>query len=437
MTPNNPSSLHSFFGRTIIHKRTDIDGDNYPIAIVTVGLPGRGKTFTARSLSRYLQWQGIQSKCFSVAEYRRSKFGEKLDPSYYDPNNQDLFKLRLELAYLVLNDLINWLLNEKGQVGIFDAANITLDRRQMVQEKLSIHGIQVIFLEVICNNSENLLTNLKSGAKYSPEYYGMDLDTALMDMKARLSFYEPYYEPVGDNSSESSQSFIKVINVCEYIVTNRIFGYLPTKMAHYLMNMNPITKHIIFLYESTNLSHTNMIRNMMSCYRQMQIWSGPSPNAINLAEDLHQMLSKSNLFIKSQLSRIELSAFEKKNLEQIKLEYPNEYEKFIQDPYYHRFPGGESYNDLAIRLENVLMELEGARSNAVLLISDTSVLRCLYAYYTNIPSKDIPFIDIPTQMLIDLEPCAYGSIENRYELDHSSESIPKHVLIDCFRYTAS
>jgi broad specificity phosphatase PhoE len=447
---------------------------------VTVGLPGRGKTFAARSLSRYLQWQGIVSKSFSVAEYRRQRFGEKLDPSYYDPTNHELYKLRLELAHYALDKMIDWLKEEGGQVGIFDAANITLSRRQMVQHKLASNGIHVIFLEVICDQPETILENFKNGAKYSPEYYGMDLNAALEDMKSRLSFYEPYYEPVGTSVSEELLHYIKVTNVSESIITNRIYGYLPTKIAHYLMNINPTTKHILFLCEAAlGVGHgrsesdassvdtdfaqddTNdiMVQRVCSvlldCIKKgsfnyseaFSVWSGPSPRTIRLASlvkdcmDKHHKIGSidySNPIVKSQLSRLELSAFEKKNLDQIRLHYQKEYDKFINDPYYHRFPGGESYHDLAIRLENVLMELEGARSRVVLLVADISVLRCLYAYYTNIPSKDIPFLDLPANTLLALEPCAYGSIENRYELFSSGDSLfPYCSLKNCFRYTAS
>ena len=397
----------------------DPKSNHYSIAIITVGLPGRGKTFAGRSLSRYLQWQGIQSKCFSVAEYRRAKFKEKLDPTYYDPSNQKSFKIRLKLSNCALDDMIQWLRDgDQCQVGVFDAANITLNRRQMIHEKLTKNSIQVIFLEVICDQPEAILENFKNGAKYSPEYYGMDLSSALEDMKIRLSFYEPYYESVGENGVESMQQYIRVTNVRDSIIINRISGYLPTKIAHYLMNINQNTKHIFFVSESICSLHARsdsgsedetaggsstmlcmsilaILRERLQSYVKngqildlMQIWSSPSPCAIKLANLLHAQAGVgSQLQIKSQLSRMVLSAFEKKKLDQIRADHPKEHEDFMENPYYHRFPGGESYYDLAVRLENVLMELEGSKSKAILLIADTTVLRCLYSYYTNVHSK--------------------------------------------------
>ncbi|KAJ8431781.1 hypothetical protein Cgig2_026658 [Carnegiea gigantea] len=45
------------------------------LAIVLVGLPARGKTFTAAKLTRYLRWLGHDTKHFNVGKYRRLKFG--------------------------------------------------------------------------------------------------------------------------------------------------------------------------------------------------------------------------------------------------------------------------------------------------------------------------------------------------------------------------
>ncbi|KAK9168084.1 hypothetical protein Syun_000224 [Stephania yunnanensis] len=45
------------------------------LAIVLVGLPARGKTFTSAKLTRYLRWLGHNTKHFNVGKYRRLKHG--------------------------------------------------------------------------------------------------------------------------------------------------------------------------------------------------------------------------------------------------------------------------------------------------------------------------------------------------------------------------
>jgi 6-phosphofructo-2-kinase / fructose-2,6-biphosphatase 4 len=80
----------------------------------------------------------------------------------------------------------------------------------------------------------------------------------------------------------------------------------------------------------------------------------------------------------------------------------------------------QSYHDLAVRLESVIMELEREK-NDVLIIAHDSVLRCLYAYLFDRTEDEIPRIPIPRNTLIEVTPTAYGAKESRMqfiETDH-------------------
>jgi len=48
------------------------------------------------------------------------------------------------------------------------------------------------------------------------------------------------------------------------------------------------------------------------------------------------------------------------------------------DKFNYRYRGGESYRDVVIRLEPVILELE--RQENILVVCHQAVLRCLYAY---------------------------------------------------------
>ncbi len=75
--------------------------------------------------------------------------------------------------------------------------------------------------------------------------------------------------------------------------------------------------------------------------------------------------------------------------------YPDEWERFLTDPYAHRAPRAESYHDLSgrwadhhrvncalnilghtVRLESVIFELERCQDD-LLIIGHASVIRCL------------------------------------------------------------
>lgn len=93
--------------------------------------------------------------------------------------------------------------------------------------------------------------------------------------------------------------------------------------------------------------------------------------------------------------------------EEIRAKFPDEWDKKIKDPYAHRYPRAESYHDLSIRLEPIIFELERATSD-VLIVGQSSVLRCLIAYLQGRRPQDIPYIQIKEGELYEMAPKAYG-----------------------------
>lgn len=95
------------------------------------------------------------------------------------------------------------------------------------------------------------------------------------------------------------------------------------------------------------------------------------------------------------------------SVDEIKARFPDEWDKKINEPYSHRFPRAESYHDLSVRLEPIIFELERAVDD-VLIIGQSSVLRCLIAYLQGRPPNEIPSIQMQEGELIEISPQAYG-----------------------------
>jgi hypothetical protein len=57
------------------------------LIIVMVGLPGSGKTFMSRKISRFLRWISYRTRVYSLAKYRLEKFGAK-NADFFDPENE-------------------------------------------------------------------------------------------------------------------------------------------------------------------------------------------------------------------------------------------------------------------------------------------------------------------------------------------------------------
>lgn len=142
------------------------------LAIIMVGLPARGKTFTAQKLARYLNWLGHETKHFNVGKYRRDFVGSSCTAQFFSAGNTEAVASRNEVAKMALEDMLKWM-EGGGQVGIFDATNSTVSRRALLTETLR-GKCKIIFLETICTDREMIERNVLEKITRSPDYAGMD-----------------------------------------------------------------------------------------------------------------------------------------------------------------------------------------------------------------------------------------------------------------------
>lgn len=136
------------------------------LVIVMVGLPARGKSYLAKKVNRYLNWSQHPTRIFNVGEKRREmavSHPVQLEISdsqqqrnqhaadFFHPNNEAASKLREDLAMEVLDELLLWL-EKGGCIGIFDATNTTIARRDMVAQRIrkANPSLQALFLETQC-----------------------------------------------------------------------------------------------------------------------------------------------------------------------------------------------------------------------------------------------------------------------------------------------
>jgi 6-phosphofructo-2-kinase/fructose-2,6-biphosphatase 2 len=77
---------------------------------------------------------------------------------------------------------------------------------------------------------------------------------------------------------------------------------------------------------------------------------------------------------------------------EIKEQYPEDFAARDDDKYNYRYRGGESYRDVVIRLEPIIMELE--RSENILIVTHQAVLRCIYAYFKEKNQSESPWMAV-------------------------------------------
>lgn len=82
----------------------------------------------------------------------------------------------------------------------------------------------------------------------------------------------------------------------------------------------------------------------------------------------------------------------------------------------------QSYHDLAVRLEPIILELE-REQNDLLVIAHESVLRVLYGYLMACSAHDIPSLQFPRDEIIEVIPSSYNNSAKRIHIDDLSQQI--------------
>ena len=426
------------------------------ILIATVGLPARGKTHLSHAIERYLTWLGVKSGVFSLGDHRRKVLGgaDKIPPDYFvtGPKSPDTEALRKRILDEFDDTVIDFFFNQGGQVVIYDANNSIQSRRHDIREKYGKLGVHVMFLESVCTDPKVVEANVRSVKLSSPDYVNWDPEKAMQNYYSRIAGHEKTYEPI----TNPSFPYIKLINVGEQVVVNNIQGYLQSRIVFFLMNIHNRQRTIYLvragealvehLYKADadlsslgwdyadELAHfmVNLRRKkaglppidtrptrqtdgqdankrkdefMEQDSKAFEVWTSQrrrsSHTAYPLAEAGYKVIER------SQLSEMNPGIVDGMSVEDVKRRFPDEYERKMREPYSHRFPRAESYHDLSVRLEPIIFELERTR-NDVLIIGQSSVLRCLIAYLQGLQPHEIPSIQVREGQLIEILPQAYG-----------------------------
>jgi len=154
--------------------------------------------------------------------------------------------------------------------------------------------------------------------------------------------------------------------------------------------------------------------------KPLAIWTSTRHRTVETAKYFHQKGYKVRQ--RSQLSQLNPGVCGIMSERRIREEFPDEVAKHDLDPYHHRYPRSESYHDLAVRLEPIILELERER-NDLLIIAHESVLRVLYGYLMACHAADIPYLSFPRNEIVEIIPASYQNSARRIPIPDLPEEI--------------
>ncbi|KAJ8791925.1 hypothetical protein J1605_004150 [Eschrichtius robustus] len=218
---------------------------NCPTLIVMVGLPARGKTYISKKLTRYLNWIGVPTREFNVGQYRRNMVKTYKSFEFFLPDNEEGLKIRKQCALAALRDVRRFLSEEGGHVAVFDATNTTRERRATIFNFGEQNGYKTFFVESICVDPEVIAANIVQVKLGSPDYVNHDSDEATEDFMRRIECYENSYESL-DEDLDRDLSYIKIMDVGQSYIVNRVADHIQSRIVYYLMNIH-VTPRSIYL----------------------------------------------------------------------------------------------------------------------------------------------------------------------------------------------
>ncbi|KAI0107026.1 6-phosphofructo-2-kinase [Nemania sp. FL0031] len=402
------------------------------ICVVMVGLPARGKSYIAQRAQRYLTWLSIPSKTFNVGNYRRNDAPQP-SADFFDNANTEGERRRRAAAEAAIADMLGWF-RQGGVIGILDATNSTKERRKWVMDVCTHEGIEVIFVESKCDNEELIMANIRDVKTTSPDYQGQDPEAAALDFRNRIKHYEKVYKTIDEDGDESHYTYLKMMDVGSQVIINRIQDYLQSRVVYYLMNLHIrprsvwLSRHGESMYNlsgriggDAELSPRGqqyakelpeLVRKSVGNDRPLTVWTSTLKRTIATA---HYLPPNYNQLQWKALDELDAGVCDGMTYQEIKDVYPEDFVARDEDKYNYRYRGGESYRDVVIRLEPIIMELE--RSEDILIVTHQAILRCIYAYFMKKDQSRSPWMNVPLHCLIKLTPRAYGTDEERYQAD--------------------
>ncbi|KNE68730.1 hypothetical protein AMAG_13372 [Allomyces macrogynus ATCC 38327] len=397
----------------------------------STGLARSPSSYIAQKICRYLEWTGTSCKVFNVGQYRRKTAGTNCRSDFFDPKNKDAIALRQEAASMALADMMTWFFQEDGCVAIYDATNTTHERREYILGVCKENHVDVVFIESICHDPDVIINNIAEVKISGPDYAGMDPEVATEDFKARMRHYESAYETI----SENDLAFVKLINVGSLVIVNLIKGWLQSRIVYFLMNLHTQPRRILFSRHGESMYNLKgLLGGDADLSPRGHLYAQSLPSVIRRAlggsADADSLTVWTSTLKRTQqtaaylrypklawkaLDELDAGVCDGMTYEEVEAKYPEDYLERDADKFRYRYRGGESYHDLVVRLEPIIMELERQRN--ILIIGHQAVLRCIYAYFMKIPHNELPYTKIPLHTVISITPRAHGCDEERYSLD--------------------
>lgn len=191
----------------------------------------------------------------------KPKVNTEQTAEFFSPDNPESFAIREKWAMDTLDELLEYVIDGPGSVGILDATNTTRARRKKVINRIKERSdgrLKVLYLESICTDNDIIEQNIRLKLS-GPDYKDCDQEVALKDFVGRMRNYEKVYETISEDEDDSGEDFqyIKMIDVGKKVVCYNIKGFLAGQVVFFLLNFNLAERQIWITRHGESVDNAN------------------------------------------------------------------------------------------------------------------------------------------------------------------------------------
>lgn len=372
-----------------------------------VGLPARGKSTVALKLRESLKHDGLRVRIFNNGDLRRKMIPVNTSyAQFFDPNNREGVELREKIGRINMQRARKYI-QDKGNIAILDATNISRERRRAISALLGEHPI--LFVE--CVNEDREILEASILQKIDLEEFGhLTQEEAIESFRLRIAYYQSIYEPI-----KHKPNFIELDSLNNHILSEEINEDIPYLEQIRDFLLTDMVKNLFLIRHGetyfniedriggdsslspAGIQQANALAQYFSKKSIPLIFTSQKKRTIQTAKPIMNLQEKCEIIPLSEFNEIDSGICEKMSYEEIKKGLPRVYGERKKDKYNYVYPGGEGYVTMQDRIYRGIKKalyLSNPSLN-IMIVGHRAVNRMILSHFLFRRREDVPYVYIP------------------------------------------
>ncbi|OGP68494.1 MAG: 6-phosphofructokinase [Deltaproteobacteria bacterium RBG_16_44_11] len=376
--------------------------------LVLMGLPARGKSTLAIRLQEAFRKSRIPTKIFNNGNLRRAylPLKETSSANFYHPENISGIEMRKKFALINMKRAKTYLAGP-GQVAILDAANVSRERRKMIEENLDNHPI--LFIECV-NDDQEILTLSILEKTNLPEFSLLNRQRAQAEFLKRIDNYRMIYTPL-----KAERNYFRLDSLQNKILEEKQSDPMPLYLLIKDILITDVVKNLFLIrHAETKFNTIDRIggdstltakgifqaKALGRFFKKRQIsyiFTSHKKRTIQTARAICAMQKDCKIIPIREFDEINAGICEGMTYKDIEKNFPDVFNARKTNKYHYVYPQGESYETMKPRIEAGIKKAFFLNRHAdnIMIIGHQAVNRMILAHFLYRRDVDVPYIYIP------------------------------------------